>query len=358
MSDFLTELRREVYEAHARNRRRGSVGRALGRGYARRPSRRALAPALAVLAAVAVAVIAVRLLPAAKPAGPGPRVTATLRIGGTPVAGAVGYDSLWIADATGSVVRVDLGLRRVVARIPVGGGPDSITVGSGAVWCRLEQGSGTELVRIDPRTNRVTTRSRAGGGALGSPSIAAGSGALWLARDFPSAPSVDRVDTTGLTVTARIRGFSVPKTIVAAGGTVWAVVDNGTLLRIDPRAHVVGRWPGLVPSVAGGALAADAGGVWAISTGRAAIVRLSERGIDRRIRIPDGARAFLARTADGLWLSFGGGFSTHNMLVRVDPATGQITATVDIGAQTPTALLPVAGHLGVVTGNGKVLLVR
>jgi virginiamycin B lyase len=48
---------------------------------------------------------------------------------------AVGYGSLWLADATaGRVVRVDVRTGRVIATIDVGPNPSDIAVGEGAVW--------------------------------------------------------------------------------------------------------------------------------------------------------------------------------------------------------------------------------
>jgi YVTN family beta-propeller protein len=62
-------------------------------------------------------------------------VTATIPIGGQPIAVAVGEGSVWIADpGTRSVVRVDPKRNRVVARIRVGAQPRGIAVGNNLVW--------------------------------------------------------------------------------------------------------------------------------------------------------------------------------------------------------------------------------
>jgi DNA-binding beta-propeller fold protein YncE len=355
VSDFLTDLRREVLDAHGRHQRQGRWHRRV-----RRLPRRAVPLAVAAVAAGLLIVVAiVSSLPQAPPASR-LRIVAVLPAGRLPLDGALGGGSLWVADSGGgAVVRIDPAGRRVLARIPIGGDPQSIAAGAGAVWVRSADADGrTHVSRIDPETNRVVARFRAGG----SSGLAVGSGAIWSINRYPSSPEdISRIDPSSHRVTAHVN-FLRGDGVVADGDVVWAIDHTGTVARIDARsARVVRRWPQLAPSSAGAnaenVLAADRDGVWALSASNAVIVRITGERLARRIAIDPDARPVLARAPDGLWIAAGGDLRTRNRLIRIDPKTGKTTATVDIGAHRPQALVPAGRTLCVVTADGTVLLI-
>jgi DNA-binding beta-propeller fold protein YncE len=360
VSDFLTGLRHEVIDAHARHQRRGRVWRVVGAAGAHARLAAVLVPPIAATAVLVVlALVVLRGAPAPPPGSP-PRILAVVHVGGMPTGMAFGSGSLWIADFAGSVVRVDPRSHRIIARIPVDGRPDSVAVDERGVWCRmqLDRGLMTRVVRIDPSTNRADRPFPAGGGATGAVSIAVGAGALWLIHDYPSVGAVDRIDLVSHAVTDSIRPFPAGRSLVASNTGVWAMMNNGTLLQIDRRARVVRRWPGLAPSAqAGNALAADSDGVWVVSTGRGELVRVSGRRVTRRITVPATALPVLTRTDDGLWLAAGDARGAGNSVLRVDPNTGRTIARVDVGAQAPLSLAPAAGGVGVLTASGDLLLI-
>ena len=92
---------------------------------------------------------------------------------------AVGFGSLWVADAqTGGVARIDPGTGAVVGTIHVGNGPRALAVGADAVWVANTL-DGT-VSRIDPRENTVTAVLDAGPGPTESPSAGGLSG--WRTR--------------------------------------------------------------------------------------------------------------------------------------------------------------------------------
>jgi hypothetical protein len=66
----------------------------------------------------------------------------------------------------------------------------------------------------------------------------------------------------------------------------------------------------------------------------------------------------LARTEDGLWIVTGADVIRENRLSRIDPDTGSTTATIDIGAHRPIALVGSARALYVVAADGNVLVIR
>ena len=127
MSDYLTDLRRDLVDAHARYGQRGAIERA---ARAHRPSR----AGLTALAAAAAAVIAVVVGGVALTRGPddqvvgrrAPGVVARVALGG-PVDGmglggvASVSGAAWIAVNSGEVIRVDATTDRVTARIPIAG---------------------------------------------------------------------------------------------------------------------------------------------------------------------------------------------------------------------------------------------
>jgi YVTN family beta-propeller protein len=69
-------------------------------------------------------------------------VIATLAVGSHPAGIAVGFGAVWVANADGTMSRIDPnageGLGRVVRTIRVGGTPSSIAVGGGLVWVTVD----------------------------------------------------------------------------------------------------------------------------------------------------------------------------------------------------------------------------
>jgi sugar lactone lactonase YvrE len=352
MSDFRTELRREVFEAHARHRRRAPLRRRL---VGARP-RRVLAPVLAA-AAVAIAILVIRLPARPAPAKP-PRIQAVVHVGGQPIGAALGDGSLWVVDSSGSVVRVDPHSGRVIARIPVAGTPDAVAAGAGSVWVSSESGGGrSRLLRIDPHTNRVSLNVSPGAGITGSPTLAVGAGGLWVMRDVPE-QAIYRLDPAGLRVITRIGPFPTGHGLVATANAVWAEVSNGTLLHIDAQGRIVRRWPQLLlGGHAGGKLAADARGVWVVNDERSELIRIEADRIVRRIGLPAPTLPLAAGTPDAVWAAAGDDLNPHNRLLRIDPASGRVTGSVDLGHRVPTALTAVGAQVAVTTGNGDLLLI-
>ena len=143
MSDYVSELRRDLVEAAERQQHRGRAGRA-----ARPLHPRAWSPtALAGAAAVAVTLVAVLVTLAALAPPPRPsdaKVVATVRLAGQPRDAVLAGGSLWIADFEGRVLRLDPATR-VRTRIPVGGTPVTIAAGGAVVW----------VMSVDPWAHRA-----------------------------------------------------------------------------------------------------------------------------------------------------------------------------------------------------------
>jgi hypothetical protein len=116
---------------------------------------------------------------------------------------AIGHGSAWFLRADGTVVRVDLGSNKVMARIralrdyppppPVLStdyGPKVIATSADAVWVADPTGA---ILRIDPATNRVTGKLQV---FRGSPilSVAEGEGAIWATTRNGENAELARID--------------------------------------------------------------------------------------------------------------------------------------------------------------------
>jgi hypothetical protein len=342
VSGFVTELRREVVTAHAAHR----VAAVRTRRRRRRP---VLAGAVALAALIAAIVLAYRSLPAPEPSTE-PRVVKLARIGGSPADGVLAAGSLWVSDfERRRAVRIDPRTGKVIARVPLGEGARRIAGDDRSVWLR-----GERLWRIDPGTNRATTPT---GGPTG-PELAVSDGDAWVNnRHYRSGESVDHISTSG-DLLRRIP-FQLPAQVAVGGRWLWVAGDDGTIARIDQRSgHTEHRWPRLAPAAGDAArtLLADARGAWVLNAVEGQIIRLEGDRVVRVLQIDDTLRPTIAPAADGLWVVTSDD-PGNAAIERIDPRTGHVTATVELGAHYPRALVPARGGLWVVAGDGTVVLV-
>jgi YVTN family beta-propeller protein len=153
-----------------------------------------------------------------------------------PTADAVGGDAVWIASNDGTVVRIDPGTDRVVAKIKLGSDAEDVAFGAGSVW--VADSLDSVVYRVDPRTNRIVGSVKLGGADL----LVVGAGAVWVVDH--STGTVSRIDPATDRVTATIRVGDDPTGIAAGLGAVW-VSDgaDGSIYRIAPVANSVSRIP-------------------------------------------------------------------------------------------------------------------
>ena len=353
MSDFVTELRREVVGAHAQHR----VSAARTRRRRRGPI---LAGAVALAALLVAVVMVMRSIPQPDQTAE-PRVVKVLRIGGEPADGAAGDGSLWVTDFQNrQVVRIDPERRRVIARIRLDEAPNAIAADDGSVWALAELAHPrTRMWRIDPGSNRVATRSDDGNRWL--PAMA--DGAVWVFREFVQTPTIDRLSPAGKP-TIRIP-FYRGAGMAGAGRWLWALATDGTVARIDAGSgDVAHRWPRLAPLGAnpvgdggdgGNAIVADDDGAWVVSPGEGRLLRLEGDRVVRVLRI-GASLPMLAVSGDGLWVATSDD-PRAAAIERIDPRSGKVTANVPLGTHYPRALVPVRGGLWVISGDGTVVLV-
>jgi streptogramin lyase len=204
----------------------------------------------------------------------------------------------WVAcKEQARVVRLSLPTGRKTATIGLDGQVIAVAVGFGSVWV-LDTGS--TLYRVDPHRARVTKRIQLG--AAAAYNIWVGAGAVWVADD--QGATIVRVSPSSDKVVARISVGDGPADMVFRGSQAWVVTHrDNTIFRIDATTNAPTRL-GIVPG--------------------------SNAAAER-----------LALLGDALWIT-GRGVS----LVEIDPTTGAVRRTVDVGG-TGIDVVAAAGALWV-----------
>jgi glutamine cyclotransferase len=364
VSDYISGLRTDLVEAADRERRRGAVARTTRPLHPRAWNPGIATGATAIAAAAAAFVLVVlALAPRRADRAASPEVVATIRVAGTPTAAAYGDGCLWITDFAGRLVRVDPATGRVVGRYALGAQPTAVAAAPDAIWVRTAaegpNGGTGSVLRVDPASGRVVARAKVGDGE----GIAVAGDSVWVPRRFNNDERIDRIDRARTAVTGRVDVRNVAG-IAGARGALWAGVQEGTIVQIDPRdGRVLERWPALAPSAGDLArtLAPDAGGLWVLSTARNLILRIENGRVVRRIAVAPGVRPILARTRGGLWAATGGGSTAGpaaDGVERIDPATGRVVERIDLHGEPALALVPAGRDLAVVTEGGRVIVVR
>ncbi len=195
----------------------------------------------------------------------------------------------WVSDwYAGEVVRVDLATRRVTKVLHIGrpqDGPISLATGAGSVWV-LDFSTG-RVLRIAPATGRVISRIQIRGEAT---DVAYGGGFVWVTSDGPSNGKTEE-----------------------------------HLYKIDPARDVIVR-VAPIPGAGPGCVASPGPqGVWVGCGGVAGISLIDPRTMKAVRSSPVDPGEYSPQIAPGqrvVWVL------TADGLVRVDPATGRITATV------------------------------
>ena len=364
MSDFLTELRREVIDAHAAHARRPGWRRFL------RAVRDGLRlPRLVAVAWVACLLVLVvtlgRLYEA--PEQTSPHVVATLDVGGLPAGIAYAGGSIWVADASAKqLVRIDPDQRRVRDRIDLPGQPYAVAAGPGGeLWIRSAGPSGdaTVLTHVDPLTGDVIRRVPAGPDAPLAVTGDAAWVAVWATDDNVPREGLYRVDSS----TSASRRIGVPSvgSLAAGSRTVWALRTNGELVSLDSLSgRVRHRFPRLITAAgtAAGAhaLAGDDATAWALATtpsGNGELVRVEGDAVASRRPLPSFTQPVLAVGRDALWTVATDRSGDRYTLNRLDPGTARPTSAVVIGTR-PIALSVVGDEVWALGADGAVVVVQ
>jgi ABC-type branched-subunit amino acid transport system substrate-binding protein/DNA-binding beta-propeller fold protein YncE len=276
-------------------------------------------------------------------------VTKTFKPGGLPTEIAAGEGAVWVGNAGGrdgtnatvSIAQIDPRTTKVTRTVrlpggegevlPVAGAP-RLAVGAGAVWAINPDES---ISRIDPETGRRVARIDIEQGAL---TIAAGREGVWLVSES----SVLRIDPRTNRVTETIQAGGQTLWGVAVGaGSVWATArDTGLLWRIEPGPDPVTR--SIDVGVGTTFVAFGEGAVWTGNYVDGRVSRLDPRTNRITARTAAGTPQSLAAGAGAVWVSVAGGSNRNELTI---PACGEVAS----GGQKPDVLvasdLPLQGAL-------------
>jgi streptogramin lyase len=156
----------------------------------------------------------------------------TVRVGSGPYDVEWGFGSAWVSNSgDGTISRVTG--TKVVKTIKVGVEPNGLSAIGDFLW--VTDHTAGKLIRVDPRTKRVT-----GSVALSGADWATGyNGALYVSQETNV---VARVDPRTLVVTARAKVARNPLGSAMVNGRLWVpCIDAGVVVVVDPRTMKVVR---------------------------------------------------------------------------------------------------------------------
>ena len=204
-----------------------------------------------------------------------------------------------------------------------GGNSLSLAVGYQAVWVtgigvtyQVDEATG-QIVRTIPTPGTFPDGCRSG--------IAAGAGAVWVTY---GCRGIYRIDPRSGRITASLRVPGVGDAIVVADGLVWVTSYRGDLLRIHPRTGQITGQP--IPVGFGDwALVPAAGALWVTSYGSG-----SYGGTVSRVNVATGT---VERFGNLNVESAGAGSLWTPQVQRIDPATGNVTASLAVPGASQVA---------------------
>ena len=159
------------------------------------------------------------------------RVVAVLRdLPHGPAGIAITPEAVWVTYGRSDVVtRVDPATNRVVATIPVASRPLAVVAAFGAVWVHSQVGA--TVSRIDPATDAVVATVRVGPsqGREGLDDMGVARGGVWVA-----AIDLLRIDPRTNRISRRLSAN--PNAVTASQGYLWMTATDGSVRRIEPPA--------------------------------------------------------------------------------------------------------------------------
>jgi virginiamycin B lyase len=208
----------------------------------------------------------------------------------------IGFGALWVANCQdASLYRIDLKTTRVTAVIPTGladrNGELSLAAGAESVWLLTDEGG--VLSRVDPQTNRVSTRIKV---APYSYAAVFGFGSVWITNTGKAGSSngfVQRIDPGTNSVVATIPVGSTPRFLAAGEGGVWTLnQSDGSVSRIDPASNKLVATIAVGVEGPGGDIATGAGAVWVrASKVLLSVIRPETNRVVERLGPPAGSGA-------------------------------------------------------------------
>jgi YVTN family beta-propeller protein len=160
------------------------------------------------------------------------KIVGDVPLGGRPVGIAVDDDGVWVTNADdGTVSRIDPETYAVVKTIGLGADVNGVAAGFGSIW--VAGGNDETLYRIDPSENAIQAQLHLGDADPLRPRpiffVTAGRDAVWVTRGN----TLLRIDpkTTRVTKTVPLPG--VPQDLGSGAGSIWVPLVDERLVRID-----------------------------------------------------------------------------------------------------------------------------
>jgi outer membrane protein assembly factor BamB len=278
-------------------------------------------------------------------------------------AAAAGFGDTWVDDrAHGRLLRLDAHRGDVAARIPVDGRL-AISAGAGAVWA-LQSGGGYglglrgPLLKVDPRTDRLSSciplRMPTGGQALGFGVLAHGADVwVWGPND------VLRIDPRANRVAQRIAvgdAHGELTGLAVHGRQLLISTADGHLIRVDartgaPLAIVAVALPAPVIRSGGGRMTVVTAGGSLASVDPATGRLVWKRALGFRV-------GTVIHAGGLLWANSAAVNDPGDRVSAVDPATGRVVASTVLPAFGTTGLVAANRMLWITAADGQVLVGR
>jgi YVTN family beta-propeller protein len=267
------------------------------------------------------------------------KVIADVPVARDPTRVAYAQDAFWVVSPeAGIVVRVDIDTK-AAERFHIGEDPYDVAVGGGALW--VPDHDGQRLFRFDLESHALRKTRNLGGPAI---SVGFGFRSVWLVvadgRLLRIDPRTLREEGSIPEATTAIEGTE-PK-LAFGHGSVWiSSPAEGTVAQIDPRRGAMKK---RILSGATG-ISAGAGAVW-VADGTSAIWRFGA-GRPERIEVGSVPQDTVA-TSDEVWVADYG----DQALVRVDPSSRRVLARIKLHHH-PVAVAAGGGVIAVATVGPK-----
>jgi DNA-binding beta-propeller fold protein YncE len=217
----------------------------------------------------------------------------------------------------------------VAARIPVGTSVIAVAANDEAVWALTND---RRLVRIDPATNKVVATIGLPDSEWPESFVAIGDGAVWVTVASPSTtsnPEFDsllRIDPATNTIAARIHVGHSPEGIAVTANAIWTANHRSS-------------WQ---------STAAHPDGIFEISRVDPA-TNAETRRVQVEKRITNDDHAGFCCGPQGMTAAAGSIWTTDpqdsgsGLVIRVDPATGAVAATIPLDGSKATACGDIVG---------------
>lgn len=255
---------------------------------------------------------------------------------------------------------------RLEATIDVPGSPDWPLAAFGSIWViapdlPLHGKGDPNLVRIDPATNEIVATIPVPDRLCQG--IVASDDAIWVC----GADAFVRVDpgTNEITASVPIKGAQAFYRPAFGGGMVWVLGSTAmvgdTVIRIDPATEMTTSFP-VSGSIGGLAYGFDA--LWLTMPAEGTVVRLDPATGETLARAMGlVSPRNIAIGSDSLWVSLHGSgedqaVAGDKQLARIDPATGDVLAEIEVGGAPQLGVEVWAGDGEVLVRSTKPWLVR